>query len=302
MKNTTSPNLGYLYFKRYYDNINYKNLKNNFESKNNEILNYVFQSSESFEIEEDGRYKSFSLITSYPGLLVGSGLTHYIGYDDEFKLGFSFDYTSGLPIIPGSSIKGVLRSAFPEKGQKYYNEKNEYIKDILKDIGNISNVDVEALKNEIFEGLKNDGKNLPIKKRDIFFDAIIIDTENEGKKILGEDYITPHLEPLKNPIPIKFLKVLPRVKFKFRFLLNDGIITAEQKKELFKKILIDLGVGAKTNVGYGVLVPPSKSVVGSSNSQKKEKDKSTKKGNFNYPNSTIPIRNKDRSKSKKRRK
>jgi CRISPR-associated protein Cmr6 len=302
MKNTTSPNLGYLYFKRYYDNINYKNLKNNFESKNNEILNYVFQSSESFEIEEDGRYKSFSLITSYPGLLVGSGLTHYIGYDDEFKLGFSFDYTSGLPIIPGSSIKGVLRSAFPEKGQKYYNEKNEYIKDILKDIGNISNVDVEALKNEIFEGLKNDGKNLPIKKRDIFFDAIIIDTENEGKKILGEDYITPHLEPLKNPIPIKFLKVLPRVKFKFRFLLNDGIITAEQKKELFKKILIDLGVGAKTNVGYGVLVPPSKSVVGSSNSQKKEKDKSTKKGNFNYSNSTIPIRNKDRSKSKKRRK
>jgi len=302
MKNTTSPNLGYLYFKRYYDNINYKNLKNNFESKNNEILNYVFQSSESFEIEEDGRYKSFSLITSYPGLLVGSGLTHYIGYDDEFKLGFSFDYTSGLPIIPGSSIKGVLRSAFPEKGQKYYNEKNEYIKDILKDIGNISNVDVEALKNEIFEGLKNDGKNLPIKKRDIFFDAIIIDTENEGKKILGEDYITPHLEPLKNPIPIKFLKVLPRVKFKFRFLLNDGIITAEQKKELFKKILIDLGVGAKTNVGYGVLVPPPKSVVGNSNSQKKEKDKSTKKGNFNYPNSTIPIRNKDRSKSKKRRK
>lgn len=49
-----------------------------------------------------------------PGLLIGSGLAHGLpGSEEDVKTGLQFDYTSGLPVIPGSSVKGVIRSAFP---------------------------------------------------------------------------------------------------------------------------------------------------------------------------------------------
>ena len=81
--------------------------------------------------------------------------------------------------------------------------------------------------------------------------------------ILGFDYITPHPDPLKNPNPIQFLKILPNVELFFGFKLNetqirksDGSqirVPKELKLDLFKEILITVGVGAKTNVGYGQL-------------------------------------------------
>ena len=76
---------------------------------------------------------------------------------------------------------------------------------------------------------------------------------------VGDDYITPHNNIIKNPIPILMMKVLPDVVFEFRFKLSnikigEITITAEDKKHLFTKILSVLGVGAKTNVGYGNLI------------------------------------------------
>jgi CRISPR-associated protein Cmr6 len=70
---------------------------------------------------------------------------------------------------------------------------------------------------------------------------------------LGLDYITPHKDgPLKNPTPLPFLKILPGVTVNFQFQLHDGYyLKAKGKLELFRKILLDFGVGAKTNVGYG---------------------------------------------------
>ncbi|MDR2473050.1 MAG: type III-B CRISPR module RAMP protein Cmr6 [Tannerella sp.] len=69
--------------------------------------------------------------------------------------------------------------------------------------------------------------------------------------MLGTDYITPHPDPLKNPKPIKFLKILPEVEVTFRFQLQNNLITAAKKESLFRQILLDFGIGAKTNVGYG---------------------------------------------------
>ena len=44
---------------------------------------------------------------------------------------------------------------------------------------------------------------------------------------------------------------MPNVTFRFDFKLSDGLISKDQKKKLFEIILKDLGLGAKTNVGYG---------------------------------------------------
>ncbi|EXZ21937.1 CRISPR-associated ramp, Cmr6 family domain protein, partial [Bacteroides fragilis str. S13 L11] len=100
--------------------------------------------------------------------------------------------------------------------------------------------------------------------------------------MLSDDYITPHGEnPLKDPKPILFLKIRPDVTINFYFKLctthlykekvcsskqieeikkqNDfsssdyKMITAHQKRNLFEKILLCIGIGAKTNIGYGQL-------------------------------------------------
>ena len=93
----------------------------------------------------------------------------------------------------------------------------------------------------------------------------------KGNRVLGADYITPHYpldkNLMKNPNPIHIIKILPGVTFEFRFILHhatlpSGIeISAENKQELFRMLLCYFGVGAKTNVGYGILLPVSDGAV-----------------------------------------
>lgn len=177
-------------------------------------------------LKDKGGYSCFTLKVLTPGLLIGSGLSHGItGEDDDFKTGMQFDYTTGLPIIPGSSVKGVLKSYFKDFAPK--------------------DVHAEALLKQIFE----EGNN-----KDIFADALITKAGKNGR-VVGEDYITPHYPNLlKDPKPIKILKVLPGVEFTFCLKLSGSIgMDASKKEACFKEILQMVGIGAKTNVGYGRL-------------------------------------------------
>jgi CRISPR-associated protein Cmr6 len=97
---------------------------------------------------------------------------------------------------------------------------------------------------EAFEKLFDDHKT-------VFYDAYIISThrDNQGK-IFASDYITTHhpedpMGEFKDPTPIKFLKILSEVTWQFQFKAQPDDI------ELFRKIILDFGLGAKTNVGYG---------------------------------------------------
>ena len=194
--------------------------------------------------------EAFRLATTYPGLLLGTGLHHGTGgLKHDLKMGFQFDYTTGLPYIPGSSLKGVLRSMFPETVTD-----TRRCKYICSKLGKkLSAEDVVALGKDIFE-----------QGRDIFFDALIVESKAPDGHILGEDYITPHRDALKNPIPLQIIKVLPCVVFAFSFRLLDSKIagvsvTAAEKRRLFRDILLEVGVGAKTNTGYGQFVEVAKS-------------------------------------------
>lgn len=210
-------------------------------------------------------YSVVNMRVQAPGLLIGSGLAHGLpGSEEDVKTGLQFDYTSGLPVIPGSSVKGVIRSAFPtikedkEQSNEADAEKLNYIKSLIADIPKFSalgleNKDILELGNQMF----NHG--------DIFADALLVGygtrMKQHGpvKQVLTEDYITPHTGgPLAQPIPIKIVKVAPGVTFAFCFKFNETkigakVVSASMKKALCAAILQDLGVGAKTNVGYGVL-------------------------------------------------
>ncbi len=249
-------NFGYIYYKEFFEHlqINLEEEKDiekkyySFPSTKNTKFGKFYDNFLKIKLEEKDvsdfvkelyiEY-SFELKTVYPGLLSGSGYLHEVGDNkDEFQLGFFFDYTTGLPVIPASSIKGVLRYACEMRNGKY-------LKDLVKRIGK-ENSDFDAKKfvEEVF-----DGKNKSIYDRDIFFDAFPIKSEGY---LFGTDYTTPHKEKLKNPVPIKFLRVNPDVIYKFQFDLKDSNdLTAENKMDLFKEIILDLGLGAKTNVGYG---------------------------------------------------
>ncbi|KAA6318936.1 hypothetical protein EZS27_031114 [termite gut metagenome] len=83
--------------------------------------------------------KDFQLKVSYPGLVTGIGISHETGIEGEFKLGVHFDYTYGMPVVYGSSVKGVLRNAFSD---------SEYILSLLAKI--IEKDNVKALMKDIF--------------------------------------------------------------------------------------------------------------------------------------------------------
>jgi CRISPR-associated protein Cmr6 len=269
-------NAGWLFYRDYYKSLSDDKLKKFvatgklgpkeqvfFKQESDALLEFKWDNSHNRYFTK-GNHTSIQFETTYPGLLVGSGYSHQTGSMGEFKLGFFFDHATGLPVIPGSSVKGLLRSAFPneEKRDGVKKMKTEFVKGMLSGIRKpLGDIDISILENLIFTGkIPKSDEYLPMYKHDVFHDAFIVGTSNENKgKIFGEDYITPHPHPLKNPTPVRFMKILPGVIFQFNFDLKDSkvgdlVLSAEEKCDLFKQIILLFGIGAKTNVGYGQFV------------------------------------------------
>lgn len=294
----TSPNIGLLFYKRIYKE---DEIKRKLRKEGNELIINIPNDEKTSPFDEfykdlyeqtakdwpqianAAATETFHLVTTYPGLLVGSGYQHDTKAKGDFKIGFFFDHTTGQPIIPGSSVKGVLHSLFEldVEGTNASNRRNvtgakslEAIRFICSEIiekgklkadeklkwENIKNTFTIPLLKELKKNIFGDKDN---EGTDIFFDAVIhLNRTGKGNKIIDRDFLTPHKNnPLKNPIPLQFLKVLPKVVFEFRFKLKDfdEFWTKEKKKLFFQYILLTLGIGAKTNVGYGQfdIAPPS---------------------------------------------
>jgi CRISPR-associated protein Cmr6 len=220
--------------------------------------------------DKDDEYSILTLKVLYPGLLLGLGYPHGLGTDDPakntaIKLGFSLDYVTGLPIIPGSTVKGVLRSVFQRNdAQDYIVQTINNAKKNAKKKASIRKDNLPGLEREIFGTWCTEDEHQ--QGGDIFFDALPIKTSDE--KLLALEYITPHTkvkneqgpaaklveQGLKGPNPIRLLKVRPGVVYLFRFkLLDSGLLGKDEKLVLFENILCDFGIGAKTNVGFGAM-------------------------------------------------
>lgn len=225
------------------------------KKRNQEIYNTVFiakpyPQGDYRPVPKELAPQRFRMKTTYPGLLTGTGYMHEAEQGSNYciKLGFSFDYVTGQPYIPGSSVKGLLRSCF---------EKPE-IREVLSEVLGVK--DPDALAGEQALGPKGSMTKAIFDGTDIFFDAVIASGDRKGH-VVGSDYITPHgNDETKTPIPLLMLKVMPNVTFEFRFCLQDSTVgnwtfTAEQKKKVFRTLLEIYGAGAKTNVGYGTLIP-----------------------------------------------
>lgn len=207
----------------------------------------------------------FQAYVNYPGLVVGMSNPIMCGIEvDEkekikkisaFDTGFNFDYVTGLPYIPGSTIKGMLRASI----LKYQNDVSEW----LKENSDNTEISTDELVSQIFGDENNNevenvntkmkGNYTNVSDRDIFLDAIIIACE---ENILKSDYITLHPSMFENPKPIHILALKPDVQLQFHFMLSPRKIAgidSEKRFELYKSLILDLGIGAKTNTGYGNL-------------------------------------------------
>ena len=276
-------NIGKLFYKDYYKDINFGYVLDRTQegSQDSKIarMNSKIKSSSLVRIANPMADHHFQEKVAYPGLVTGTGITH----DSKklaggYNLGMHFDYTFGMPNVYGSSVKGVLRDYFKQARVKTVQsngtETISYDDDLLAPIIQ-RGIDIDELFEDIFNGrmLQRDAEgklvyvNKSIYKRDIFYDAVIVvayivETKN-GQKIehvVDDDSITPHKDgPLKDPVPITMLKIAPGCVLEFRFHLNDftshngKTFTAKEKLNLFKQILEKVGVGAKTDVGYGQL-------------------------------------------------
>ena len=245
------PNMNYLYNVEYFEGL--KPEGDGFtvsgmpmKVRTEKIIEFSFVADTSLRaLEKMKGIQSFELYTAYPGLMIGIGAPHEIKMKDALKNGFTFDYATGIPYLPGSSLKGILRSFFPQKEKDV--EKKEYIRGYLSD----KETDIVALMKWIFGDEKPGNIN---------FIGVFPKIDGQAE-LLATEYITPHESVFKDPDPIGMLKIKPGIKFRFVFICKDYkekdgdkvILSADQMTKLFKNIILDMGIGAKTNVGFGVM-------------------------------------------------
>lgn len=240
-------NLNLFFNKLYYKDINlaFRNADDfnaSLEKNNEEIFNASFDPAKDYKPSPIKNTSTFLMKVLYPGLLIGTGYSHGTGLSNEdINCGFSFDYVTGQPYIPGSSVKGLLRSCFKHNG---------IVSELLPKISCSAE---KALESSIF-GEKDEEDGV-----DVFLDAVIRKGDKKNKLICSET-LAPHKGITEEPDVLQLLKISPDVVIEFRFVLKDSVITdgnteitisAQEKTELFNKLLEIFGIGSKTNVGYG---------------------------------------------------
>ena len=154
-----------------------------------------------------------------------------LGAESVLENGVRLQHTYGTPVIPGSTLKGILRRALPpEHRNQRENERN-----------------VEWY---LFGGTNWHGEVA-------FHDAWWIPDE---KPPLALDVLTPHHQKymdwegpptdFDNPVPVPFLCV----RGSFLFVIGaPNASWREYLEDLLKTALARDGVGAKRSSGYGVI-------------------------------------------------
>lgn len=182
-------------------------------------------------------------------LITGIGETH------PHEVSMVFDHNMGIPYIPASGIKGIVRFT--------------HTLDLIDKIpdGKLVIRDKDGKPCPPHFNDEEDWTNIPTlfgtqaqRGSVVFLDAypenvpdLHIDIMNPhyGDYYSDDKNKTPPADYL-NPVPIKFLTVAKDTVFVFRALVDKGQSELiDRAKAAFKKALTEEGVGAKTAVGYG---------------------------------------------------
>lgn len=241
---------------QYYETV-YNGLKNN--PTLTKLLCEKQKSQKQFcESYEKAGYKIINYQAELKSpLITGIGQTH------PNEVGMVFDHTMGIPYVPASSVKGIVRFAHMLELIKSDNIK-EY-KESDKDGEYIVESDLKTLIPAIFGGDADEEKEGKKKIKKLKGKVIFLDAYPAKVPDLHVDIMNPHYGDYYNdekgeippadylaPNPIKFLTVKKGTVFTFRALVSkDSVFLLQPVKTAFENALKDEGVGAKTAVGYG---------------------------------------------------
>lgn len=256
------PNLSLLYYKSKINN------RDN-EGKINFIRNFKEFPANNKRIQQ--RLESLQdFADSCISMQLVSRMICGIGYTNIMEWGFSFDWTTGVPWLPGSSFKGTLLSYI----EFLIGKPVEKLDDKMKEpVPLLMYPDVKWTYKDIINVFGPQGENIPQSKRDTG-DIVFMDVFPNNFSNYDIDVIAPHnrkyySDPDKNlpddkddPLPLHFIVVPPDTLFKFMYRFrNDCKFSDEKKKEIIEKVdaLIvetgqNYGFGAKTSSGYGFFI------------------------------------------------
>ena len=164
-------------------------------------------------------------------LVVGLGSEHVQ------ETNMTLHHIYGIPYIPGSAVKGVLRHWWLQENEDFIDNKGKIDEKLaLKDADFLT----------VFGSQEQRGKVqfLDAYPKNVNF-ATDIMNPHYPDYYSGKKPPTDH----QNPVPINFLTV-EETTFRFAFLAKDQKPLDELKKR-FQKTLEIKGIGAKTAVGYG---------------------------------------------------
>lgn len=167
-----------------------------------------------------------------------------IGESHPNEISLVFDHNLGIPYIPASGVKGIVRfahtlSLLPEAEEKgLIDEKGRF--------------DDEAGWTFIVNMFGAQTKRGQV---------VFLDAYSKGVPQLHIDIMNPHYGPYysdglppadhHNPTPIKFLTVAPGTTFIFRAIAKKEKDLPQKVHTAIEKALTVEGVGAKTAIGYG---------------------------------------------------
>jgi len=189
-----------------------------------------------------------------------------LGNEHPSENGFAFLNPYGLPYLPGSGVKGVLRRAAEDLASDEWSDSRGWNEDSLYCDGKRTMIDV------LFGNDPGDGGSDHARGALSFWDVIPQVKNNR----LCVEVMTPHQthyfqqsespHDSGKPNPILFLTVPPGSQFTF-FITCDRERLARQAQDLavesrwktllaaaFEHAFEWLGFGAKTSVGYGAML------------------------------------------------
>jgi CRISPR-associated protein Cmr6 len=199
-----------------------------------------------------------------------------LGGASVYETSITLHHVYGIPYIPASAVKGVVRSCWIQEVFGYEDKDESKDEDKEKD-----KYEKRALKNDdfraVFGGPKckdAQGKELKAQAGDVlFFDAFPLAL---SEKSIQADIMNPHYgdyygesyddkHPPKtwptdtqNPVPVHFLTVA-NTTFSFAFGCRPGTKNATHLLTLTERYLCqaltERGIGAKSAVGYGYMNP-----------------------------------------------
>lgn len=261
---------------------------------------WMRQICEQFRLDQDaewqrlaevtyGRWDAMTANAQRFSLRSSGRLVIGLGGESVLETGLTLQYLTGLPIIPGSALKGLCRAyalmvigaelgilalSASDLKDREAPTPLQYLDDLLasKDEEEQQKLLREsklspdvllhedaAIFREIFGSTADAGAC-------VFYDAALVEWP-PSDTLFEVDVMTPHFRQYyesngqaapsddDNPNPINFLTVAAGTQFEFAVGLRHGqtdwsLVT--QAAEWLQRALIEMGIGAKTAAGYGV--------------------------------------------------